>query len=79
MRFSFAFSLIFKNRTFFPNTLILIKNAFLVTLKAKYKNDPNKVKKCHMFQVKEIFQARGTSKYVLTPTKNHNVEQTTIC
>ena len=43
----------------------------LVTLKAKYQNDPNNVKKCHMFQVIEIFQARGISRYLLTGLKEH--------
>ena len=33
---------------------------FLVTSKAKYQNDPNKVKKCHMFQVKGVTLAQGT-------------------
>ena len=56
MRFSFVFALIFKNLTFLPYTSILTKNLFLVTLKAKYKNYPNKVKKFHMFQVMKIFQ-----------------------
>ena len=73
MRFSFVFSLIFKNRTFFPNISILTKNVFLDTLKAKYQNDPNKVKKCHMFQVIEVFQARGICNYLLTATKKHTV------
>ena len=73
MRFSFVFSLIFKNRTFFPHTSILTKNVFLVTLKAKYQNDPNNVKKCHMFQVIEICQARGISTYFLTGLKEHTV------
>ena len=40
MRFSFVFSLIFKNQNFFQNTSILTKNDFLVTLKAKYQNPP---------------------------------------
>ena len=48
-------------------------NVFLVTLKAKYQNDPNNVKKCHMFQVIEIVQARGISKYFLTGLKEHTV------
>ena len=73
MRISFVFSLIFKNRTFFPHSSILTKNVFLVTLKAKYQNDPNKVKKCHMFQVTEIFLPHGIIKYFLTPTKKHTV------
>ena len=41
MRFSFVFSLIFKNQNYFQNTSILTKNVFLVTLKAKYQNHPN--------------------------------------
>ena len=45
----------------------------MAILKAKYQNDPNKVKECHMFQVIEIFQAKGISKYFLTPTKKHIV------
>ena len=71
---SFVFSLIFKSQTFFPHTSILTKNDFLVTLRAKYKNDPNNMKKCHMFQVIEISQARGISKYFLTGLKEHTVE-----
>ena len=73
MRISFVFSLIFKNRTFFPHSSILTKNVFLVTLKAKYQNDPNKVKKCHMFQVKGITLATGINKYFLTGLKEHTV------
>ena len=73
MRFSFVFSLIFKNRTFIPHATILTKNVFLVNLKAKYQNDPNNVKKCHMFQVREIVQARGISKYFSTGLKEHTV------
>ena len=42
-------------------------------LKAKYKIDLNKVIKCHMFQVIEILQARGISKYFLTGLKEHTV------
>ena len=38
MKFSFVFSLIFKNRTYIPNTSILTENVFLVTLKVKYQN-----------------------------------------
>ena len=45
----------------------------LVTLKAKYQNDPNKVKKCQMFQVIEIFQAREISKFFLTGLKERTV------
>ena len=41
------------------------------TLKAKYQNDLNKVKKCHMFQVIKIFQTRGMSRYFLMPSKIH--------
>ena len=59
MRFSFEFSLIFQNRTFIPHSSILTKNDFLVTVKAKYQNDPNNVKKCRMFQVIKIVQAQG--------------------
>ena len=73
MRFSFVFSLIFQNPTLFRHTSILTNYLLLVTLKAKYQNDPNKVKKCHMFQVIEIFQARGISKYFLTGLKEHTV------
>ena len=73
MRFSFVCLLIFKNRTFYTHTSIMKKNVSLVTLKAKYQNDQNNVKKCHMFQVKEIFQARGISKYFLTGLKEHTV------
>ena len=36
MRFSFLFSLILKDRTFYIHTSMLTKNVFLVTLKAKY-------------------------------------------
>ena len=75
MRFSFVFSHIFKNRTFIPNTSILTNFFFLVTLKAKYQNDPNNVKKCHIFQVIEIVQARGISKYFLTGLKEHTVHK----
>ena len=49
------------------------ENVFLLTLKAKYQNDQNKLKKRHMFQVVEIFQAQGISKYFLTSTKKHTV------
>ena len=73
MRFSFVFSLMFKNRTFIPNTSILTKNVFLVTLKAKYQNDPINAKKCHMFQVIEIVLAQGIDKYFLTRLKEHTV------
>ena len=52
------------------------KNVFPATLKAKYQNDPNKVKECHMFQVIEIFQARGICKYFLTGLKEHTVDNT---
>ena len=69
----FVFSLIFQNPTLFRHTSILTNYFLLVTLKAKYQNDPNKVKKCHMFQVIEIFQARGISKYFLTGLKEHTV------
>ena len=41
-------------------------------------NDPNKVKKCHMFQVIEIFQAREISKYFLPPIKKHTLNLTTV-
>ena len=58
----------------FSHTSILRKNVFWVTLKTKYQNDPNKVKKFHTFQVIKIFQAWGISKYFLTPTKNHTVQ-----
>ena len=73
MRFSFVFSLIFQIPTLFPHTSNLTNYFLLVTLKAKYQNDPNKVKKCHMFQVIEIFQAREISKYFLTGLKEHTV------
>ena len=46
---------------------------FVGTLKDKYQNDPNKLKKCHMFQVIEIVQAQGISKYFLTELKEHTV------
>ena len=72
--FPFLFSLIFKNLTFFPHSSILTKKVLLVTLKAKYQNDPNKVKKCHMVQVIEIFQAQEISKYFLTAIKKHTVK-----
>ena len=73
MRFSFVFSLIFQNPTLCPHTSILTNYSLLVALKAKYQNDPNKVKKCHMFQVIEMFQARGISKYFCTGLKEHTV------
>ena len=64
------FSPIFKNQIFFPHTSILMILFCFVTLQAIYLNDPNKVKKCNMLQIIEIFLARGKSKYLLTPTKN---------
>ena len=51
---------------------------FVDTLRAKYQNDPNNVKKCHMFQVIEIVQARGISKYFLTGLKEHTVVMLTF-
>ena len=47
----------------FSTYLNFDKIFLLVTLKAKYPNDPNNVKKYQMFQVTEIFQGRGISKY----------------
>ena len=49
------------------------KKCVLVILKAKYQNDPNKVKKSHMFQVTGIILARGINKYFLTGLKEHTV------
>ena len=48
-----------------PHNSMLTKNIFLFTLKAKYQNDPNNVKKCH------ILQTQGTSKYLLTSSNKH--------
>ena len=69
------FTYISKSDTF--STYLNFDELFLlVTLKAKYQNDPHKVKKCHMFQVIEIFQAQGISKYFLTGLKEHTVLKT---
>ena len=73
MKFLVVFFLIFENRTFVPHTSILTKNIILVTLKVKYQNDPNEMKKCHMFQVIKIFQTRAMSKYFLTTSNKHTV------
>ena len=62
MRFSFVFSLIFKNRTFFPYTSILKKNVFLITLKAKYQNVPIISEFCHMSWVTGSLLANLISK-----------------
>ena len=51
MRFSLVFSLIFKNRTFFPYKSIWTKNICLITLKAKYQNVPIISEFCHMSRV----------------------------
>ena len=66
------FIYIFKS-DIFSKYLNFDKTIISVTLKAKYQNDPNKVKKCNMFQVIEIVQARGISKYFLTGLKEHTV------
>ena len=41
MRFSFVFSLIFKNRIFFPNTSSLMKNVFFVYFKSQISKCPD--------------------------------------
>ena len=57
----------------FPHASIFMKYFFLVNLKAKYQNDPNKVKKFHKFYVTGIFQDRGIYKNFLTGLKERTV------
>ena len=57
----------------FSTYLNFDKKYFFGYFKSQISNDPNNVKKCHMFQVIEIVQARGISKYFLTGLKEHTV------
>ena len=66
--FPLYFHLYLRIRICFKTPQFRLKTCF-----GYFKSKISKWKKCHIFQVIEIFQAWGISKYFLTPTKKHNV------
>ena len=75
-RFSFVFSLIFENRTYYPHTSILTTNYFLVILKAKYQNVPSILNFWHMSHVLSSLLADTVNLYLVAFIKNHPVHVT---
>ena len=76
MEFSFVFSLIFKNQTFFPYTSILTKNVFVGYFKSQISKWAKQSEKMPHFQVTGIILPRVINKDFLTWLNEHTVYNT---